>query len=223
MPSSRLGRRLSRDPTFRARSGRVRGTVLNRPRPARESDAVAAHYVHSVFWDYYRDVHGRTGAFGDGRAGCSRVHYGNHYLNAFYGNCMTYGDGTPPDGPLTRTDIGVHEMTHRVTAATANLAFSGESAGLNEATSDVFAAAAEFHAANPADPGDYLIAENTVINGSDVVRRMDRPSRDGHSKDYWYAGTARLTPRGRRSTSRCPAAAADPSGPTCPRRSPGLA
>ncbi|GHC74287.1 M4 family metallopeptidase [Streptomyces cinnamoneus] len=161
----------------------------------RQSDAVAAHYVHSVFWDYYRDVHGRTGAFGDGRAGCSRVHYGNHYTNAFYGACMTYGDGTPPAGPLTRIDIGVHEMTHLVTAATANLAFSGESAGLNEATSDMFAAAAEFHAGNAADPGDYLIAEDTVVNGSDVVRRMDRPSRDGHSKDYWYAGISQILPQ----------------------------
>ncbi|MEU4213326.1 M4 family metallopeptidase [Streptomyces sp. NPDC026206] len=161
----------------------------------RQSDAVAAHYIHAVFWDYYLDVHGRKGASGDGRAGCSRVHYGSNYLNAFYGTCMTYGDAVTPYGPLTRIDIGTHEMTHRVTAATANLSFSGESAGLNEATSDIFAVAAEFHADNPADPGDYLIAEDTYLNGDSALRHFDKPSKDGQSKDYWYSGISRILPQ----------------------------
>ncbi len=162
----------------------------------RQSDAVAAHYIHSVFWDYFLSVHGRKGVFGDDRAGCSRVHHGVDVVNAFYGVCMTYGDSKAPYGPLTRIDVGVHETSHGVTAATANLGFSGESAALNEATSDMFAAAAEFHAANPADPGDYLIAEGTGLNGGDgPLRRMDRPSRDGHSKDYWSSGIGRTDPR----------------------------
>ncbi|MEU7136640.1 M4 family metallopeptidase [Streptomyces sp. NPDC046261] len=162
----------------------------------RQSDAVAAHYIHSVFWDYFLAAHGRKGIFGDGRAGCSRVHHGVDVVNAFYGTCMTYGDSKPPYGPLTRIDVGVHETSHRVTAATANLGFSGESAALGEATSDMFATAAEFHAANPADPGDYLVGEDTRLNGDDgPLRHMDQPSKDGHSKDYWYSGIGNTDPR----------------------------
>ncbi|GHG52254.1 M4 family metallopeptidase [Streptomyces griseocarneus] len=167
----------------------------------RQSDAVAAHYVHAAFWDYYLDVHGRKGIRGDGRAGCSRVHYGNNYVNAFYTittSCMTYGDGVDAAlGRLVRIDVGAHEMTHGVTAATADLGFFGEAADLSEATGDIFATAVEFHAANPADPGDYLIAEQAPDASGDKppLRYMDRPSKDGRSKDSWYPGISSLDPR----------------------------
>ncbi|MFE0100604.1 M4 family metallopeptidase [Streptomyces sp. NPDC059009] len=164
----------------------------------RQSDAVAAHYIHAVFWDYFLSAHGRKGVLGDGRGGCSRVHYGVNYLNAFYdmtSSCMTYGDGTQsPLGSLPRIDVGAHEMAHGVTATTADLSYSGEPGGLNEATSDLFAAAVEFHAANTADPGDYLIGEKAGPGDGTALRYMDRPSRDGASKDYWYAGIGELHP-----------------------------
>ncbi|MEI5101048.1 M4 family metallopeptidase [Streptomyces sp. PmtG] len=164
----------------------------------RQSDAVAAHYIHAAFWDYFARTHGRKGVRGDGKGGCSRVHYGRNYVNAFFEtttSCVTYGDGvTPPALPLTRIEVGAHELAHGVTAATAGLAFSGEPGALNEATSDVFAAAAEFDAANAADPGDYLFGERTDATGQSAQRYMDRPSRDGQSKDYWYAGIGQLPP-----------------------------
>ncbi|QCX81580.1 Transglutaminase-activating metalloprotease precursor [Streptomyces sp. YIM 121038] len=164
----------------------------------RQSDAVAAHYIHAVFWDYLLEVHGRKGVRGDGKGGCSRVHYGRDYVNAFYestSNCVTYGDGTSnPARPLIRIEVGAHEMTHGVTAATAGLGFSGEPGGLNEATSDLVAAAVEFRAANPADPGDYLFGERVDAGGQTALRYMDRPSRDGQSKDHWYAGIGQLPP-----------------------------
>ncbi len=73
---------------------------------------------------------------------------------------MTYGDGDGTEfGPLVSLDVAGHEMTHGVTENTANLTYSGESGGLNEATSDIFGTMVEFHAASPADPGDYLIGE----------------------------------------------------------------
>ncbi|WP_078868758.1 M4 family metallopeptidase [Streptomyces sp. NRRL B-1347] len=164
----------------------------------RQSDAVAAHYIHAVFWDYLLEVHGRKGVRGDGKGGCSRVHYGRDYLNAFYesaSNCVTYGDGTSnPARPLIRIEVGAHEMTHGVTAATAGLGFSGEPGGLNEATSDVVAAAVEFRAANTVDPGDYLFGERLDGTAGPALRHMDRPSRDGQSKDHWYAGIGQLPP-----------------------------
>ncbi|WP_190130004.1 M4 family metallopeptidase [Streptomyces mashuensis] len=155
----------------------------------RQTAGVDAHYGAAVTWDFYKNVLGRTGIRNDGQAAYSRVHYGTGYVNAFWDDdcfCMTYGDGEGDSHPLTSLDVAAHEMSHGVTAATANLRYSGESGGLNEATSDIFGTAAEFYANNPADPGDYLIGEKIDINGDgSPLRYMDKPSKDGASKDYW--------------------------------------
>ncbi|MFB7912943.1 M4 family metallopeptidase [Streptomyces sp. NPDC056061] len=157
-----------------------------------ETAAADAHYGAAETWDYYKNVHGRTGIRGDGVGAYSRVHYGNNYVNAFWQDscfCMTYGDGSGNANPLTALDVAAHEMSHGVTAATANLVYSGESGGLNEATSDIFATAVEFYANNAADKGDYLIGEKIDINGDGTpLRYMDKPSKDGASKDAWYSG-----------------------------------
>ncbi len=151
-----------------------------------------AAYGAAETWDYFKEVYGRSGIRGDGVGAYSRVHYGDKYINAFWSDscfCMTYGDGANNQKPLTSLDVAAHEMTHGLTSNTAGLVYSGESGGLNEATSDIFAAAVEFHANNAADPGDYLVGEKIDIRGNGTpLRYMDRPSRDGSSKDYWYAG-----------------------------------
>ncbi|MEV0281505.1 M4 family metallopeptidase [Streptomyces sp. NPDC050610] len=153
---------------------------------------VDAHYGAQLTWDYYKNVHGRSGIRGDGVGAYSRTHYGNAYVNAFWDDscfCMTYGDGQGNTKPLTSIDVAAHEMTHGVTSATANLTYSGESGGLNEATSDIMATAVEFWANNPSDVGDYLIGEKININGNGTpLRYMDKPSKDRSSKDSWYAG-----------------------------------
>ncbi|MDI3386094.1 M4 family metallopeptidase [Streptomyces sp. B-S-A8] len=161
-----------------------------------ETAAADAHYGAALTWDYYKNVHGRSGIRGDGVGAYSRVHYGNNYVNAFWQDscfCMTYGDGEGNAKPLTSIDVAAHEMTHGVTSHTAGLIYSGESGGLNEATSDIFAAAVEFHAANSEDVGDYLVGEKIDIRGNGTpLRYMDRPSRDGASKDAWYAGIGNI-------------------------------
>jgi Zn-dependent metalloprotease len=151
-----------------------------------------AHYGAAVTWDFYKNTFGRNGIGDDGRAAYSRVHYGNSYVNAFWDDscfCMTYGDGRNNAHPLTALDVAGHEMSHGVTAATAGLNYSGESGGLNEATSDIFGTGVEFSAGNSTDPGDYLIGEKIDINGDGTpLRYMDEPSKDGGSADYWYSG-----------------------------------
>ncbi len=156
----------------------------------RATAGVDAHYGAQVTWDYFKNVLGRNGIFGNGTGARSRVHYGNAYVNAFWdGTQMTYGDGAGNTHPLTEIDIAGHEMTHGVTENTANLTYSGESGGLNEATSDIFGAAVEFYANNTSDVGDYLIGEKVDINGNGTpLRYMDKPSRDGASADCWYSG-----------------------------------
>ncbi|MGW0560721.1 M4 family metallopeptidase [Streptomyces sp. NPDC003016] len=161
------------------------------PQNAETAGADAA-YGAGLTWDYFKNVHGRSGIRGDGVGAYSRVHYGNAYANAFWTDscfCMTYGDGANNTKPLTSIDVAAHEMTHGITSNTAGLVYSGESGGLNEATSDIFAAAVEFNANNSKDVGDYLVGEKIDIRGNGTpLRYMDKPSRDGSSKDAWYSG-----------------------------------
>ncbi|MFI9730963.1 M4 family metallopeptidase [Streptomyces sp. NPDC052092] len=154
-----------------------------------QTAAVDAAYGAQITWDFYKSTFGRNGIKNDGKAAYSRVHYGSNYVNAFWQDscfCMTYGDGSGNTHPLTSLDVAGHEMSHGVTSNTAGLRYSGESGGLNEATSDIFGTGAEFYAANSSDAGDYLIGEKIDINGNGTpLRHMDKPSKDGASKDYW--------------------------------------
>ncbi|MEU5712655.1 M4 family metallopeptidase [Streptomyces flaveolus] len=151
-----------------------------------------AHYGAAVTWDFYKSAFGRSGIRNDGVGAYSRVHYGNSYVNAFWDDscfCMTYGDGSGNAKPLTAIDVAGHEMSHGVTSNTADLNYSGESGGLNEATSDIMGTGVEFYANNSSDAGDYLIGEKIDINGNGTpLRYMDKPSKDGASKDSWYSG-----------------------------------
>ncbi|MFG2383442.1 M4 family metallopeptidase [Streptomyces avermitilis] len=151
-----------------------------------------AHYGAAATWDFYKTTFGRSGIKNNGVGAYSRVHYGNAYVNAFWDDscfCMTYGDGSGNADPLTSLDVAGHEMSHGVTSNTANLNYSGESGGLNEATSDIFGTGVEFFAANSSDVGDYLIGEKIDINGDGTpLRYQDKPSKDGASKDSWYSG-----------------------------------
>ncbi|WP_037854272.1 M4 family metallopeptidase [Streptomyces sp. NRRL S-340] len=164
----------------------------------RASAAVDAQYGTNETWDYYKNVHGRNGIAGDGKGSYNRVHYGTNYNNAFWDDscfCMTYGDGDGTTfGPLVALDVAGHEMSHGVTSKTAALTYSGESGGLNEATSDILGTMVEWYAANPADPGDYLIGEEIVRSGfgGTALRYMDKPSRDGSSADCWSGSVGNL-------------------------------
>ncbi|MEV5148385.1 M4 family metallopeptidase [Streptomyces sp. NPDC052727] len=154
-----------------------------------QTAAADAAYGAQATWDFYKSTFGRSGIKNDGKAAYSRVHYGNAYVNAFWDDscfCMTYGDGSGNTHPLTSLDVAGHEMSHGVTSNTAGLNYSGESGGLNEATSDIFGTGVEFYANNSSDVGDYLIGEKININGDGTpLRYMDKPSKDGGSADYW--------------------------------------
>jgi Zn-dependent metalloprotease len=155
-----------------------------------------AHYGAAETWDFYKNTFGRSGIKNNGVGAYSRVHYGNSYVNAFWDDscfCMTYGDGSGNTHPLTSLDVAGHEMSHGVTANTAGLNYSGESGGLNEATSDIMGTGVEFYANNSSDPGDYLIGEKIDINGDGTpLRYMDQPSKDGGSANYWSSSVGNL-------------------------------
>jgi zinc metalloprotease ZmpA len=159
----------------------------------RTSAAVDAHYGAAMTYDYYKNVQGRNGIFGDGKGVPSRVHYGSNYVNAFWdGKQMTYGDGdNVAAGPLVSLDVAGHEMSHGVTEHTANLTYSGESGGLNEATSDILGTMVEFYANNTSDPGEYYIGEK-IMKDRPALRYMDKPSKDGNSPDCYSSSVGNL-------------------------------
>jgi Zn-dependent metalloprotease len=159
----------------------------------RQSAAVDAHFGAAVTFDYFKNVHGRNGIFGDGRGVPSRVHYGSAYVNAFWdGAQMTYGDGAGNIEPLVALDVAGHEMSHGVTenVVPGGLTYSGESGGLNEATSDIFGSMVEFHAGSAEDAGDYDIGEEIDINGNGTpLRYMYDPALDTRSHSCWSSTT----------------------------------
>lgn len=165
----------------------------------RATVAVDAHYGVSETWDYYQAVHGRSGIADDGKGALSRVHYGRNYANAFWSDscfCMTFGDG---DGrsvyPLVAIDVAGHEMTHGVTSRSADLIYSGESGGLNEAISDIFGTMVEYYSNNASDRPDYLIGEEIFMNnaaGTKAIRYMFKPSLDGSSPDCYSSSLGNL-------------------------------
>ncbi|SEN78694.1 M4 family metallopeptidase [Actinacidiphila rubida] len=179
------------------------GTAAN-PQTA----AVDAAYGAQTTWNFYRDRFGRDGIADDGRGSYSRVHYeqqqGVPLANANWQDscfCMSYGDGADGQHPVTSLDIAAHEMTHGVTSATAGLGNVGESPALNEAVSDMMAAAVEFYANNPNDVPDYTMAELDDLHGDGKpIRYMDLPSKAGISAvgyaplDYWTPQAKRDEP-----------------------------
>jgi len=168
----------------------VWGTNANSNRASAGADA---YYGAAKTFDYFKNVHARNGIFGNGTGVPSRVHYGSAYVNAFWdGSKMTYGDGSGNARPLVAIDVAGHEMSHGVTenVVPGGLTYSGESGGLNEATSDIFGSMVEFYAANASDAGDYLIGEKININGNGTpLRYMYNPSLDGSSDSCWSLTT----------------------------------
>ena len=156
----------------------------------RATVAADAHFGVATTWDYYKNAHGRNGIFNDGKGVKSYVHVGNAWVNAaWYANAMYYGDGGGSYLPLTSLDIAGHEMSHGVNQAEANLAYSNDSGGLNEANSDIMGTMVEFYAANANDPADYKIGEEIYTNGTSALRYMYDPNLDGGaSYDCYPAG-----------------------------------
>ena len=159
--------------------------------------AADAHYGVATTWDYYKNMHGRTGIANDGVGALTRVHYGRNYQNAFWSDgcfCMTFGDGDNGATilPLVALDIAGHEMSHGVTSRTANLIYSGESGSLNEATSDIFGTMVEYYANNANDPGDYVVGEELFKNNanmSQAIRYMFKPTLDNYSQHCYDPAT----------------------------------
>ncbi len=161
----------------------------------RVTTGVDAAYGFAKTWDFYKEKFGRLGIRGDGIGAFGAVHYLQKYNNAFWSDdcfCMAFGDG---DGvnlkPLVSLDIVGHEISHGLTAATADLIYEGETGGLNEATSDIFGAMVAFYVNNPVQKPSYMVGEHVFLPaaGQPALRSMYQPSQDGISDDCYPDGS----------------------------------
>jgi Zn-dependent metalloprotease len=146
-------------------------------------------------YDTNRNVLGWQSLDGNNSATYIAVHVGTAYDNAFYDDsclCMYIGDGNSFTS-LGAIDVIGHEMSHGVTAATADLIYAGESGGLNESNSDIGGEMVEAYARNggsgtvvPASGNDWMMGLEISKSGQ-PLRWMYKPGKDGNSPDAWSA------------------------------------
>ena len=114
-----------------------------------------------------------------------RVHFGANYENAFWDagqEHVTFGDGGHKFYPFVSLGLSAHEISHGFTSKNSNLAYYGESGGINESFSDMAAIAAEYYASNSTTwKFGWDIKKSSA--GLSALRYMEHPDIDGMSID----------------------------------------
>jgi Zn-dependent metalloprotease len=169
-----------------ARNGSTLPGVPVREEGQPASDDVAVNEAYDglgATWDLYAEAYDRNSIDDAGMDLLASVHYLRDYDNAQWnGTQMVFGDG---DGTVFNrftiaVDVIGHELTHGVTAATANLTYADQSGALNESVSDVFGSLVKQFVARPqpsAEAADWLIGEGLFTASVDGValRSMKAP------------------------------------------------
>lgn len=149
-------------------------------------------------WNYFKVRHAWDSYDNAGSPLRATVHFGTNFNNAKWdasARRLIFGDGDGVAfGPFPNAlDVVAHELTHGVTQATAGLVYANESGALNEAMSDIFAAATEARVRGISS-NTWLVGEDVITPGraGDALRSMSQPTTDGISSDYYperYTGT----------------------------------
>ncbi|KTD05996.1 zinc metalloproteinase precursor [Legionella gratiana] len=150
----------------------------------------AGQVIKHMYADWY-NVDALSNPDGSSMQLVMRVHYGDHYENAYWdGEQMTFGCGDMMMYPLVSLGVGAHEISHGFTEQHSSLEYYGQSGGMNESFSDMAAQAAEYYSVGKSSwqIGGEIMKETS---GYDALRYMDKPSRDGESidsADEYYSG-----------------------------------
>jgi thermolysin len=174
---------------------------------------VDTHVYHGWVYDYYFNRFGRRGMDDRNIQVDGIVHplarsqatsrpsdiVGTFINNAFYccDGLLLYGDG---DGRIFNflaggLDVVAHEWTHGVTDFSSKLIYQDESGALNEAFSDIMAAAVEFYyypLGGGRESSDWLIAEDVFLGIPGYLRSLNNPIAAGEPDHYSlrrYIGT----------------------------------
>jgi Zn-dependent metalloprotease len=150
----------------------------------------AAKRVYDDFgrtFNFYNEVLKRNSIDDKGMSLIGCVHFDEDngktpgYDNAFWdGTEMCFGDGDPQifNSFTSSTDITGHELTHGVTAYTANLKYEYQSGALNESMSDVFGSLVkQYSLQQKAKDADWLIGAGIFRDseGARALRDMANP------------------------------------------------
>jgi Zn-dependent metalloprotease len=159
-----------------------------------DADLATTHAAVASTLAYFQAAHGRDSFDGAGAKVLSYGHYSRGYVNATWdGSRLTFGDGDGVNSDyLGVLDVTAHEFGHGVTDYEADLIYSNESGALNEATSDIFAAAVEAYVDGGVTADTWDIGEDCWL-AAPALRYMDAPSTDGSSRDHYsarYVGTS---------------------------------
>ena len=170
-----------------------------------DGPTVDAHVYHGWVYDYYFKRFGRRGMDDRNMQVKGIVHplarsqattqprdvVDTFINNALYGGdgLLIYGDG---DGRIFTNlagglDVVAHEWTHGVTDFSSKLVYQDESGALNEAFSDIIAAAMEFYfqpAGTGQDRADWLIAEDVFLLPPGFLRSLNNPIAGGEPDHY---------------------------------------
>jgi pseudolysin len=88
---------------------------------------------------------------------------------------MSFGDGQTMFYPLTSLGVAAHEISHGFTSQHSDLAYEGQSGGLNESFSDMAAQTAEQYSLGRSS---WQIGAELFKQGDRAMRYMDQPSKD---------------------------------------------
>jgi bacillolysin len=170
-----------------------------------DAPTVDAHVYQGWVYDYYYTRFGRRGIDDRNTEVDSVVHplarseanrqppdvVGSYINNAFYccDGILVYGDG---DGRIFNYlagafDVVAHEWTHGVTDFSSQLIYQDESGALNEAFSDIMAAAMEFYyqpVGGGPDKADWQIAEDVLLVAPGYLRALNNPVAAGEPDHY---------------------------------------
>ncbi|EYU13962.1 peptidase M4 family protein [Photorhabdus luminescens] len=161
----------------------------------------AYRYLEATY-NFYKEVFNRNSLDDKGMKLIATVHYGEEYMNAFWGNGqMVFGDG---DGKTfndftTSVDVIGHELSHGVIEKTADLVYFFQSGALNESIADVFGSLVKQHyLKQKADEADWVMGSELL--GKDIkgvgIRSLKKPGsayddetlgkdpQPGHMDDY---------------------------------------
>jgi Zn-dependent metalloprotease len=165
-----------------------------------QTAAVNAMWGLMNTYDMLKNVLGWQSLDGNNTATYIAAHVNTAYDNAYYSDgckCMYIGDGSSFLS-LGSIDVIGHEMSHGVTAATSNLAYRGESGGLNESNSDIGGEMVEAYARAggtgtviPNTGNDWMMGKEISKTGT-PLRYMYKPSLDGRSPNAWSSSVKRL-------------------------------
>lgn len=125
-----------------------------------------------------------------------RVHFGEHFDNAFWdGSVMSYGDGDLDTYPLLSLDVSGHEVSHGFSQQHSGLEYHDHAGAINESFSDMAGIATRAYVLEKMpyfhqklylgmDSVNWTLGE-TIMKQDSALRYMDTPSKDGVSADCY--------------------------------------